>query len=630
LSAEGYRRKLAAILSADARDYCRLMGEDEPGTIRTIQSHFQVISERIVRHGGRVVDASGDNLLAEFPSVVNAVQSAVEIQEQLRTRNAELPEDRRIVFRVGVHLGDVIEEEGRIYGDGVNIAARVEQLAEGGAVFVSGTAYEQIRNKLPWGYKDLGEHAVKNIPEPVRVYQVLPDAASPGVRRAWLSHISRWKVALLAAASGVIVAAVAGLLWNAYLRPPAPRGGTAQEQPPALPLPEEPSIAVLPFENLTGDPSQDYLADGLVDDIITSLSTVPRLFVISRSSTFTYKGKPVKVQQVSRDLGVRYVLEGSVQKSGKRVQINAQLIDATTGQHVWAERFDKGIGDLFKAKDEIVLDIAGVMAGKLTDGDQAKLRRRNTTSLEAWQAVQRGYIFYERFTAEDNLRAREQFLKAIGRDPKYVNAWVALGFTYYWERRYTKGEASEEAFRKLVDISEKAMKMDPSNPGCYILRSLVRAKQKRFEEAVADARKAVELEPGNATASRTLAAHLAFSGEYDNAIVAMQRAMRLTPTYPPLWLHVLGFTYHMAGQYDKAIETSKMGAVRHPKHFMPHLRLAVIYAELGREEEMRAEAAEVYRLQPDFSGEHMMMDYHLKDPKEFERLKALMVKAGLW
>jgi len=338
----------------------------------------------------------------------------------------------------------------------------------------------------------------------------------------------------------------------------------------------------------------------------------------------------VKVQQVSRELGVRYVLEGSIQKSGKRIQINAQLIDATTGQHVWAERFDRGIGDFFNTKDEITLDIAAALAVNLTEGDQKSLSRRYTTSLDAWQAAQRGYSFYERFTAEDNLRAREQFLKAIGRDPQYVNAWVALGFTYYWERRYTKGKESEEAFRKLVEISEKSMKMDPSNPGCYILRSLVRAKQKRFEEAVADARKAIELEPGNATASRTLASHLAFSGEYDNAIVAMQRAMRLTPTYPPLWLHVLGFTYHMARQYDKAIETSKLGAARHPKHFMPHLRLAVIYAELGREEEMRAEAAEVYRLQPDFSGEHMMMDYQLKDPKEFERLKALMVKAGLW
>ena len=630
MSAEGYKRKLAAILSADARDYSRLMGEDEAGTVRTIQSHFQVISERIAEHGGRVVDTSGDNVLAEFPSVVDAARCAVEIQELLETRNAELPESRRIVFRIGIHLGDVIEEGGRLYGDGVNIAARVEQQAEGGAVFVSGPAYDQIRNKFPWGYEDRGEQTVKNIPEPVRVYKVLQDAASPGVRRAWLSHVSRWKVALLAAASGVIVAGVAGLLWNAYLRPPAPRGGMAQEKPPALPLPDEPSIAVLPFENLTGDPSQDYLADGLVDDIITSLSTLPRLFVISRSSTFTYKGKPVKMQQVSREMGVRYVLEGSVQRSGDRLRINAQLIDATTDKHVWAERFEKGIGDFFKAKDEIVLDVAATLAGKLTDGDQAALTRRNTSNLEAWQAFQLGENYYERFNPEDNLRAREQYRRAIQRDPKFVGAWVSLGFTYYWERRYTKGEESEEAFRRLEEISEKAMKMDPSNSGCYILRSLIRSKQRRFEDAITDAGKAVELGPNNSQALRTLSSHLAFAGEYDNAIATMQKAMRLRPTYPPLWLHVLGFTYHMARQYDKAIETSKVGAARHPKHFMPHLRLAVVYAELGREEEMRAEATEVYRLQPDFSGEHMMMDYHLKDPKEFERLKALMLKAGLW
>jgi len=628
LTEEGYKRKLAAILSADARDYCRHMGVDESGTVRAIQARFQAISKRIAKHRGRVVDSSGDNLLAEFASVVDAVQCAVAIQEEIRLGNAELSEERRIVFRIGIHVGDVIEEEGRIYGEGVNIAARVEQLAEGGAVFVSGAAYEQIRNKLPWGYEDLGEHAVKNIPEPVRVYKVLPDAGSPGVRRAWLSQIRRWKVALLAATSVLIVAAVVMSLWNAYLRPPAPPGRTAPEQPP--PLPDEPSIAVLPFENLTGDPSQDYLADGLVEDITTSLSSLPRLFVISRSSTFTYKGKPVKVQQVSREMGVRYVLEGSVQKSGDRVRINTQLIDATTGEHVWAERFDREIGDIFRTKDEIVLDIAGAMAGQLTDGDQARLTRRNTDNLKAWEELQRGYIFYERFNPEDNLRAREHFRRAIGLDPEYVNAWVALGYTYYWERRSTKGEASEEVLRKMDEISKKSMKMDPSYYGCYVLRSLSHINRSRFEESVADARKAVELEPGNATVYRHLAFIQVLMGEYDNAAMSMQRAMRLRPYYPLSYLIVLSRAYQMAGRHDKAIEASKMAAVRQPKNYAAHLQLAVIYAELGREEEMRAEAAEMRRLQPDISGKQIMKDYNFKDPKEYERLKALMIKAGVW
>lgn len=625
---DGYKRKLAAILSADARDYCRLMGADEAGTVRTIQSHLQVISERIVRHGGRVVDASGDNLLAEFPSVVNAVKSAVEVQEQLKTRNADLPEDRRIVFRIGIHLGDVIVEEGRIYGEGVNIAARVEQLAEGGAVYVSGTVYGQIRNKLPWGYEDLGEHAVKNIPEPVRVYKILPDAERPGVRWTWLSRASHWKVALLAAASGAIIAAIAVSLWHAYLRPPAPRGGTAQEQPPALPLPDEPSIAVLPFENLTGDSNQDYLCDGLTDDIITSLSTLPRLFVISRNSTFTYKKKPIKVQRVSVDLGVRYVLEGGIQKSGKRMQINAQLIDATTGQHLWAERFDRGVDDIFKAKDEITLDIAAALAVKLTEGDQAQMTRRNTNSLEAWQALQRGRTFSERLSPEDNLRAREQFRKAIGLDPKYVNAWVELGFTYFWERRWTRGQANEEALRKTAEISEKAMGMDPSYSGCYRLRSWVHAKRRRFEEAMADARKAVELEPSNAAGLYLLANHLFFYGQPDEAILVQLRAMRLSPYNKPMYEHFLGWAYHHAGQYDKAIETLKASAKKDPKFPLAHLRLAVIYAELGREEEMRAEAAEVFRIWPEFTGGLMVMDYQFRDPKTLERLKASMIKAG--
>ena len=547
---DGFKRKLAAILSADARDYCRHMGGDEAGTVRTIQSHFQVISERIEKYSGRVVDSSGDNLLAEFASVVDAVQSAVEIQAQLGIRNAELPEDRRIVFRVGVHLGDVIEEEGRIYGEGVNIAARVEQLAEGGAVFVSGTAYEQIRNKLPWGFEDLGEHAVKNIPEPVRVYKVLTDADSPGVRRAWLSRVRRWRGALPVAASVVIVAAVAVGFWAYYLRQSSSRLGTTQEQTQGLPLPEEPSIAVMPFENLTGDPALGYLGDGLTDDIITSLSTLPRLFVISRSSTFTYKGKPVKVQQVGRDLGVGYVLEGSVQKSGKRVQINAQLIAAATGQHLWAERFDRGIGDIFKAKDEITLDVVAALAVNLTEGDQAKLMRRNTNSLEAWHALQRGRLFTERLTPEDNLRAREQYRKAIGLDPKYVNAWVALAGTYYWERRWTRGEEREETFRKMIEISEKAMIMDPSYSGCYMLRSLIHAKKEQFDESLADARKSVALEPNNANVTYYLGTRLVFDGQPEAAIVVLQRAMRLSPYHPPIFMHWLGFAYHLAGRYD--------------------------------------------------------------------------------
>jgi len=338
----------------------------------------------------------------------------------------------------------------------------------------------------------------------------------------------------------------------------------------------------------------------------------------------------VKVQQVSRELGVRYVLEGSIQKSGKRIQINAQLIAATTGQHLWSERFDRGVGDIFKAKDGIVLDIAAALAGNLTDGDMAMTVRRNTTSLAAWQAFQRGRAFAERLTPEDNLRAREQFLKAIELDPKYVNAWVSLGFTYNRELRWTSGQANEEALRKTTEISEKAMKMDPSYSGSYVLRSRVHARRRRFEEAMADARKAIELEPGNANAVYGLANHLFFNGQPEEAIAVQLRAMRLTPSYPPVFQHFLGWAYQHAGQYDKAIETLKASANKDPKFPLAHLRLAVIYAELGREKEMRAEAAEVYRLQPDFSGEQMMMDYHFKDPKDYERLKASMIKAGLW
>jgi tetratricopeptide (TPR) repeat protein len=310
------------------------------------------------------------------------------------------------------------------------------------------------------------------------------------------------------------------------------------------------------------------------------------------------------------------------------MRINAQLIAATTGQHMWAERFDRGIRDIFKAKDGITLDIAAALERNLTDGDMAMIVRRNTNSLEAWQAFQRGNNFFERLMPEDNLRARELYLKAVRLDPKYVNSWISLGFTYYRDLGWTSGEANEEALRKMAEISEKSMKMDPSYSGCYVLRSWVCAKKRRFDDAMADARKAVELEPGNANNVYNLANHHFFNGQPEEAILIQLRAMRLTPYYPPRYQHFLGWAYHLAGQYDKAIETLRASAQKAPKYPLAHLRLAVIYAELGREEEMRAEAAEVFRHWPGFTGGLMVRDYQFRDPKTLERLKASMIKAG--
>ena len=335
MATQDFQRKLTAILSADVKGYSRLMQEDEEATVRTITAYRQVIAEVVQKLRGRVVDSPGDNILCEFASVMDAVRSAVEIQEELKVRNAELPEERRMEFRIGVNLGDVIHEEARIYGDGVNVAARVESLAGAGGICVSGTVFDQIETKLPLGYEYLGEQSVKNISKPVRVYKVLmdPEAVGKVIGEARVGPRKGQRVAL--ALVGVLLLIVGGLLIWRVASPPLE---VASVKKMAFPLPDRPSIAVLPFDNLSEDPKQEYFSDGLTEEIISALSSVPKLFVIARNSTFTYKGKPVKVQQVSEELGVRYVLEGSVRKSGDKIRITAQLIDALNGNHLWSEQ----------------------------------------------------------------------------------------------------------------------------------------------------------------------------------------------------------------------------------------------------------------------------------------------------
>jgi adenylate cyclase len=373
MNQEGTKRKLAAILSADVKGYSRLMSQDERSTIRTLKAYKEAMSSLIEEYKGRVVDAPGDNLLAEFGSVLDAVNCAVEIQRELAERNAELPPGRQMEFRIGINLGDIVVEERRIYGDGVNIAARLESLAEGGGICIAGTVHDHVKNKLGLEYEYLGEQAVKNIPEPVHVYRVLsfPGAAAHRVVTAKEKEGRKWRNTALTALAVVIVAAGGVLIWNLFMRPTPPTVEPASVERMAFPLPDKPSIAVLPFVNMSQDRGQEYFSDGLTEEIISGLSRVPKLFVIARNSTFTYKGKPVKVQQVSEELGVRYVLEGSLRKAGDRVRITAQLVDATTGGHVWSERYDRDLKDIFAIQDDITMKIITAMEVKLTEGESA-------------------------------------------------------------------------------------------------------------------------------------------------------------------------------------------------------------------------------------------------------------------
>ena len=387
MTQEGFKRKLTAVFSADVAGYSRLMADDEAATVKTLATYREVMASLIKQHRGRVVDSPGDNVLAEFASVVDAVQCAVAVQKEFQSRNAALPENRRMEFRIGINLGDVIEEEDRIYGDGVNIAARLEALAEPGGICVSKTSFDHIETKLPLGYEYLGEQEVKNIPKPVGTYKVVME---PRVTVAGEKEKARvvpfWhRKSILAGGVAFIIVVIAALIWNFYFRPPPIEPASVDRM--AFPLPDKPSIAVLPFVNMSEDPKQEYFSDGLTEEIISALSKVPKVFVIARNSTFTYKNKPVKVQKVSEELGVRYVLEGSVRKAEDRVRITAQLIDAITGHHVWSERYDRDLKDIFSLQDEITMKIINSLQVELTEGEQARLWGKGTTNLEAYLKV---------------------------------------------------------------------------------------------------------------------------------------------------------------------------------------------------------------------------------------------------
>jgi adenylate cyclase len=588
---EDFKRKLAAILSIDAKGYSRLMSEDEVATVRTLTAYREVMANFIQKYRGRVVDSPGDNLLAEFSSVVDAVQCAAEIQQELKARNAELPENRRMEFRIGVNLGDVIEEGERIYGHGVNIAARVEGLAEAGGICISGTVYDSVENKLPLRYEYLGEHAVKNIGKPVRVHRIL------------MEHEAR--------SLGVEVASTDKM---------------------AFPLPDKPSIAVLPFDNLSSDPEQEYLADGVTENIITVLSNSSDMFVIARNSTFTYKGRPVKVQKVAEDLGVQYVLEGSVQKSGSRVRVTAQLIDATKGHHLWADRYDRELKDVFALQDEITLKILTAMQVKLTHGQEACMHE-TTDNLEAWGHFVRAIGLFQRFTKEDNAKARDLFERAVTLDPEYSAAWTMLAWTHWIDASYGFSRSRAESFKRAVELAQKAVKLDDTNPDVHALLGGIHLFQMQHKQAIAEGKKAIALRPNDACNLALLAQTLSYTGRSEEAIALMQRAMRLNPYYPEWYLGILAQSYRVAGRYEEAIATYNEFLERSRQAggntLLAHLGLASTYMRVGKEDEARDHATEVLKIDPDFSLEWVRKATFFKDPALIEEDLDALRKAGL-
>ncbi len=631
MAEESFKRKLTAILSADVEGYSRLMGEDEDATIRTLTSYRELMTTLIQKHRGRVVDSPGDNLLAEFLSVVDGVRCAVEIQEELRVRNAELPENRRMIFRIGINLGDVVEEGERIYGDGINIAARVEGLAEGGGICISGTVYDSIKNKLSLGYESMGEHTVKNIKEPIRVYRMRigPEAAALVVSKEKKPAVKRWQWAALATVVVLIVGAAA--VWNFYFRLPSIEPASIEKM--AYPLPDKPSIAVLPFDNLSGVPDQDYLADGITENIIMALSSNPHMFVISRNSTFTYKGKAVKVQQVSEDLGVRYVLEGSIQKSGDRLRVNAQLIDALNGHHLWANRYDREMKALFVMQDEIAKEIGIALQVELTRGEQARVWHK-TDSIEAWGYLNKASGHFTRFTREGNTKAQELFAQATKLDPRYAFAWTMLGWTHLMEVWLGYSSSPAQSLKKAFELGSKAAQIDQNHPEVHMLFANLYLTQKKFDQALAEGEKAIALGPNNAEDHYLFSRILIRTGRPEEAIIMAQKAIRLHPYYPARYLGVLATSYFMAGRYEEAVAKYEEFLKRDDKDtrwtWFAHLCMASACVRLEREEQAGKHAEEALKLNPRTSIESLRKFFSgFKYPETMDPVLDDLKKAGI-
>ncbi len=624
---EGFKRKLTAILSADVEGYSRLMDDDEEATVRTLTAYRTAIADLAQQFRGRIIDTPGDNILADFTSVVDVVNCAVEIQRELAERNAELLDNRKMQFRIGVNLGDVIDEDGRIYGDGVNIAARVESLAEAGGICISGRAHDQVENKLGLEYEDLGKHEVKNISRPIQVYRVLsyPGAAAHRVVQAKETLERRWrKLAILAA----IVVAVVGLgIWQFYMRRPTIE--SASEGKMAVPLPDKPSIAVLAFDNLSGDPAQEYFSDGITEDIITALSKTPKMFVIARNSTFTYKGKPVKVQQVAEELGVRYVLEGSVSKIGEKVRITAQLIDAKTGRHLWAEKYDRELKDILALQDEVTKSIITELQVKLTDGEQAHIRAKGTNNLEAYLKVLEARELEIGINIEKNRKARRLLEEAIELDPNYAAAYRWLGSSHFVDVLLGLSKSPRDSFERAVELSKKALSIDNSLGDAHGLLGYLNIFTKHYEEGMSELEKSVEFYPNEADLQAYLAMGLLYTDELDEAILVQKKAIRLNPMAPSWYLNNLAAMYRSKGNYKEALVWSEKAVKQEPEYTIGRVNLCSIYYLSGREEDAHLQANEVLKLNPKFSLQKLEKTLPYKNPEVKKSYIDALRNAGL-
>ena len=569
----------------DVAGYSRLMGEDEEGTLSSLKRHREeLIEPEIAEHRGRIVKLMGDGLLVEFASVVDAVRCAAEVQSQMAERNADLPENRRIEFRVGINLGDIIIDGDDIYGDGINVAARLQELAEPGGVCISGLVRESIQGKLDRRFVDTGEHEVKNISRPLRVW--------------------RWRVEEPDLASA------------------------ARE---ALPLPDKPSIAVLPFENMSGDAEQEYFSDGITEDIITSLSRLPWFFVIARNSSFAYKGKARDVKKIAQELGVQYVLEGSVRKASDRLRITAQLIDATAGKHVWAERYDRELADVFAIQDEVTANIVGAVAPEFLSFEAKRAQRKDPARLDAWDCVMRGRWHLWRFSREDLAEARRLFERAVALAPSGEFGSSDLALVHLWEYIYSWGDSPARSMEEMAKAARRAVVADDHDAWAQTALGYANLFRRRWDDALPPVERAIEL---NTSFAPAFAAHgliLTCLGQPDPGIERLHEAIRLSPRDSLMWLWLisLGFSYFMVERYEDAADCARQAIRLSPDMPTGHRQLAASYAMMGRIGEAQAALRELLRLLPGHGVAEVRERLPVRNPDHLEAFLEGLAKAGL-
>jgi adenylate cyclase len=578
-------RRLAAVLAADVAGYSRLMGADEEGTHESLKVHFeQLINPTIGAHHGRLVKTTGDGLLVEFASVVDAVRCAVEMQRGMAERNVAVSAPDRIEFRMGINVGDIIIEDGDIFGDGVNIAARLEALAEPGGICLSAAAHEQVRDRLDIVFDDRGEQQVKNIARPVRVL---------AIRTA--SEVTKSQVAA----------------------------------PPPPPLPDKPSIAVLPFQNISGDPEQEIFADGMVEDITTALSKIRWFFVIARNSSFTYKGHAVDVKQVGRELGVRYVLEGSVRKSSNRLRITAQLIEAATGNHVWAERYDRDISDIFALQDEITERVVAAIEPELYAAENIRSQRKPPDSLDAWECVIRALSAFSQGTREGTAEAEQLCRRAIAIAPDYGQAHSLLAWALV--RRSIWTGDFQNVVPEIAAETQAALALDDRDPWAYLAQGHLFLRLRRFDDSERAFRRTLELNPNFALGHAALGTPLANQGHHREAIDCAENALRLSPNDRNVGFQaffVLTIAHFASEQYGESVSFARSAIEKAPGHIGAHMIMTAALALQGNLTAAIEARNSLFRIRPEFSlawmSENLPPSGDLK-----ERLQGALRKAGV-